>query len=101
MSLIQRIVESCLTGELILPLESLQCGNGHQPLQLDLAAQTVGFTTAEKKHSSVSHGCIGLAEPRLIDPPAHKSLQEELQECMNLMMYGNERGENRLSQKEL
>ena len=72
--------------------------NGHRPLQIGPAANTVGPSRAA---CTGSHGPVGLAEPRLIDPPAHKSLQEELQECVNLAMYGNEKGENRLSHKEL
>ena len=36
-----------------------------------------------------------------MDPPSQKSLQEELHECLNLMLYGNEKGEDQLSHKEL
>ena len=46
------------------------------------------------------HRC-GAAEPRLIDPPTHKTLQEEIQECWNLMMYANEKGQASTSHKKL
>ena len=44
---------------------------------------------------------VSAAEPRLIDPPAHKTLQEEIQECWNLMVYKHEKGQASISHKKL
>jgi hypothetical protein len=46
-------------------------------------------------------GCQHSAEPRLIDPPAQKTVHKALQECWNLMMYANEKGEDRALRKKV
>ncbi|CAL5222396.1 g4755 [Coccomyxa viridis] len=58
------------------------------------------YLQVEQQYADALEG-LGRSEPRLVDPPSQKSLQEELHECLNLMLYGNEKGEDQLSHKEL
>ena len=68
------------------------------------AAGTPGLRAVQADATSAG-GCLIhrslAAEPRLIDPPAQKTLQEEIQECWNLMVYANEKGQASICHKKL